>query len=290
VTTPPPSGFDPTRYKAATREQWNKSGAGYDAWGEALFRLIETPMVDLFDRAGVGPGSRVLELAAGSGRVTLPLAARVGPGGAVLATDLAPEMLAIAEKNARAKGLGNVAFREMDGEAVDVPEGSFDTALSSLGLMFFPHPVRSLEGQRRAVRPGGKVAALVIGTPQKNPFFSVPAKVIRERAQLPAPQPGMPGPFALGAPGAVEAAFEQAGLREVQARSFPATVEMADRAQFLRFLGDAFGALHMMMSGLDDAAKQATWDAVGEALAPFDGPQGFRCPAELIVCVGTCQG
>lgn len=282
-----PPEFNPAQYKASTREQWNRSGAGYNAWGDAILSLIEAPGQSMMDMAGVATGSRVLELAAGPGALTLRLAARVGPQGVVLATDISPGILAFAEQNAKAAGFDNVTTREMDAEEVDVPEASFDAAVSSLGLMFLPDPVRSVEGQRQAVRPGGSVAALVISAPEKNPFFSIPAKVIRERAQLPPPQPGMPGPFALGAPGAVEGVFEKAGLNDVRSQSFSRTVEMPSVAEFLRFLGDAFGALHMMMAAMDDAAKQATWAAVAEALAPFDGPQGFRCPSEVIVCAGT---
>ena len=281
-------GFDPDKYKANTRDQWNRSSAGYNAWGETLNRVIGESVVHMMEMAAIDAGHQVLELAAGSGMVTLALAARVGANGRVLATDIAPDFLALAAENARAAGVTNVDTREMDGEAVDVPEGSFDAAVSSLGLMFFPDPVRSLQGQRQAVKPGGRVAALVISAPEKNPFFAIPAKLIRERAGLPLPQPGQPGPFALGAPGAVEAAFRQAGLRDVQSQAIGCRVELPSTRDFLRFLGAAFGALHMLMARMDDAARQATWDAVADAMAAFEGPQGFRCPAEMIVCAGTC--
>ena len=286
MTTETPA-FNPGQYKAATRSQWDRSASGYNAWGDVLNAMIAEPLNRMLDLADIKHGSRVLELAAGTGAQTLPLAARVGAQGHVLATDLSPGILAHAEQNTRAAGHGHVEFREMDGEEVAVPEASFDAALSSLGLMFFPHPLKSLEGQCRAVKPGGKVAALVISTPDKNPFFSIPAKVIREHAKLPPPQPGMPGPFALGGPGVAEGLFKQAGLRDVESHAFGGAISMPSTAEFLRFLGDAFGALHMMMAALDDAAKQATWQAVAEALTPFQGPQGFRCPSELLVCVGT---
>jgi SAM-dependent methyltransferase len=283
----PSRQFDPAQYKSATRDQWNRSGSGYNAWGHTLRKVIEAPSQWMIDQAAITSGSRVLELAAGPGGLTLQLAARVGAEGKVLATDISPGILAFAGENAKAAGFGNVEIQEMDAEQVDVPEASFDAALSSLGLMFLPDPVKSVDGQRRAVRPGGRVAALVISTPERNPFFSVPAKVIRERAGLPPPQPGMPGPFVLGAPGAAEAVFGKTGLKDVQSRSFAHLLELPSVSEFIRFLGEAFGALHMMMTSMDDAAKQATWDAVAEALAPFDGADGFRCPYEVIACVGT---
>lgn len=280
-------GFNPGEYKAVTRDQWNTSGAGYNAWGGTLRKLVHPAGERMMDLAGLTAGSKVLELAAGSGEQTLQLAARVGPGGTVLATDLAADFLAFAARNAQAAGFRNVETREMDGEQVDVPEASFDAAVSSLGLMFFPDPVKSLQAQRRAVRPGGRVGAIVIAGPDRNPFFSVPARVIRERAKLPAPKPGAPGPFALGTPGLVEGLFAKAGLNQVVSERIAGMVELPTVSDHVQFLKDAFAALHMQMRGLSEPEKQATWESVGEALAPFQGADGFRCPSEMIVCVGT---
>lgn len=279
-------GFNPAQYKAVTRDQWNTSGAGYSAWGGTLRNLIQPAAERVMDMAGITSGSRVLELAAGSGEFTLMLAAKVGPRGSVLATDLAPDILSFAAQKAQAAGFRNVETREMDGEQLEVPAASFDAVVSSLGLMFFPDPLHSLVAQRQALRPGGSVGAVVISAPQKNPFFSIPAQVIRERAGLPAPQPGMPGPFALGAPGAMEALFAKAGLKDVVSEAVGGQVELPSVAEHLRFLQDAFAALHMMMSALSEQDKQAAWKAVEEALTPFGGPEGFRCPTELIACVG----
>lgn len=281
------AGIDPEKYKNATRDQWNKSGAGYNAWGHVVDDLIRGGKDWMIEMTGITEGSRVLELAAGGGLLSLSLARQVGPQGSVLATDLAPEILAFTAQNAQAAGLSNVETREMDGEEVDVPEGSFDAVVSSLGLMFFPNPLKSLQGQMRALRPGGKVAALVFSTPDKNPFFSLPAKIIRERANLPMPQPGMPGPFALGAPGLLADLFSKAGLRDVTSETMTTGVKLPSADEHLRLLRDAFGALHMMMTGMDDAEKQATWAAVREAMQPFQGADGFQSPAEIIVCAGT---
>ena len=71
---------------------------------------------------------------------------------------------------------------------------------------------------RRALRPGGRLAAIVYSTPDRNEFFSVPVSIIRDRAQLPPPQPGQPGPFSLGGPGVLEAALTAAGFSDVTRR------------------------------------------------------------------------
>jgi len=282
-----PAGLDPQQYKANTREQWNQSGGGYNAWGNTIDQIISESCTRMLEQAAVSQGQSVLELAAGSGVLTQRLASMVGDQGKVMATDLSPGILEYTKENIKAKGYHNVETRTMDAEEMDVPEASYDAVLSSLGLMFVPDSLKSLQGQHKAVKEGGKVGALVIGPPDKNPFFSIPAKVIMERAKIPPPQPGAPGPFALGAPGLLQGKFEEAGFRDVTSEVFGGHLELSSIAEHLRFLGEAFGALHMMMKAMDESEKKATWEAVTEALHPFEGPDGFKCPYELVMCVGT---
>lgn len=279
--------FDPSAYKRTTREQWDASGAGYDAWGATIQSLIGPAADHMMETIGLDSGSSVLELACGSGALTLLLAERVGPEGSVLATDLSPGMVELTKANVDRVGWSHVEVREMDGEVVDVGDRRFDSVVSSLGLMFFPSPESSLEAQVRATSPGGCVGAIVISGPAANPFFSVPAQVIGARAGIAPPAPGMPGPFALGAPGRLESLFEAAGLSDVVSRTVAATVMLESVDEHLRFLKDAFGALHMLMAGLSDDERSDTWAAVADALSAYEGPEGFVSPGELIVCTGS---
>ena len=283
------SSFDPSAYKRTTRDQWDASGAGYDAWGATIQSMIRPAADEMLETMGVGEGSSVLELACGSGAFTQLVAERVGADGHVVATDLSPGMVALARANADRSGLSQVEVREMDGEVFEFHGQRFDAVVSSLGLMFFPDPESSLRAQRSVLAPGGRVGAIVISGPAANPFFSVPAQVIGARAGIAPPAPGMPGPFALGAPGRLASLFEAAGLSNVAAQTIPATVRLESVDEHLRFLKDAFGALHMLMRSMADDEKAETWGAVAEALAVYQGPDGFVSPAELIVCTGTAD-
>jgi ubiquinone/menaquinone biosynthesis C-methylase UbiE len=124
----------------------------------------------MLDLAGVSAGARVLDVAAGAGGQTLAAARRVGPDGAVLATDIAPAILEYAERDARAAGLANVAVRAMDAEALDVEPGTFDAAICRLGRTYLPDLAAALAAIRRALRPGGRLAAIVFSTPDRNGF------------------------------------------------------------------------------------------------------------------------
>jgi SAM-dependent methyltransferase len=226
-------------------------------------------------------------LGSGAGGQTLAAARRVGPSGAVLATDISSNILEFAAREARAAGFGNVATRVMDGENLEVEDGLFDAVISRVGLIYFPDQQRALGETRRALRDGGRVSAIVYSTPERNAFFAIPVSVIRRRAGLPAPAPGMPGPFSLGQPGALEAAYEEAGFGEVEVRSIEAPVRFSSAAECVRFERESFGALHQMLAGLDEVEREAAWEEIEGELGRYEGPDGFEGPCELLVAAGT---
>jgi ubiquinone/menaquinone biosynthesis C-methylase UbiE len=280
--------FDPVGYKETTREQWQEAAERWHGWGPTLEEWLGEATEAMLDMADVGPGTRVLDVAAGAGGQTLAAARRVGPDGYVLATDISPNILEFAAEAAREAGLSNVETRVLDGERLEeLQEGSFDAVISRVGLIYFPHRQKALSGMRRTLRPGGKLAAVVYSTPEKNKFFSVPVSIIRRRAQLPPPLPGQPGPFSLGNPGVLEEAYERAGFREAHTRVIPAPLRMASAAECVRFERESFGALHQMLSGLDDVGKEAAWTEIEEELRTFEGPDGFSGPCEMVVGSGV---
>jgi ubiquinone/menaquinone biosynthesis C-methylase UbiE len=175
----------------------------------------------------------------------------------------------------------------MDGEHLELEAESFDAVISRVGLIYFPDQQRALTGMHRVLKPGGKVAAIVYSTADKNQFFSLPVGIIRRRAQLLPPLPGQPGPFSLGSPGVLEEAFTRAGFRDVQTQVIKAPLRLPSAAECVRFERESFGALHQMLAGLTDAERQAAWEEIEQTLRTFEGPDGFEGPCELLVGVGA---
>lgn len=175
----------------------------------------------------------------------------------------------------------------MDGESLDVPAGTFDAVVSRVGLIYFPDQQKALAGMKRALTPGGRVAAIVYATAEKNPFFSIPVSIIRRRAKLPAPLPGQPGPFSLGGPGVLEETFRKAGFRDVRSSTVSAPLRMKTAADCVRFEKESFGALHQMLAGLDVDGRTAAWQEIEQELARFETDAGFEGPCEMVVAVGT---
>jgi len=273
--------FDPVTYKETTRAQWQDAAQAWHRWDPVFDRWLGEATELMLDLAGVQEGSRVVDIAAGSGGQSIAAARR---GATVLATDISAKILDEAAAAARAAGVATVATRVMDGESLDVEPGSFDAAISRLGLMYLPDKHAALAEAARALRPGGRYAALVFAEPDRNRFFSVPISIIRTNAQLPPPAPGLPGPFsAVGLADLLEAA----GFRDVEVHRVVAPLELADAAECTRLERESFGALHQMLAGITEAERDATWAEIEVALREFEGPAGFAGPCELLVGAGT---
>lgn len=282
--------FDAATFKTTTRAQWQAAADAWHRWGPFLGSWLGAATDTMFDLAQVGPGCRVLDVAAGAGEQSIAAARRVGATGHVLATDIAPALLAHAAADARAAGLAQLETRELDGEALDtLPAGSFDVCISRVGLIYFPDQQRALAGMCRALKPGGRIAAIVYSTPPRNGFFSIPVKLIRERAKLLPPLPGQPGPFSLGGDGVLQAVLAQAGLRDIVVQAVDSPVRLPSAADCVRFERESFGALHQMMAGLAEDERAQVWRDIQTELERFETPSGFVGPCEMLVGVGTVR-
>ena len=280
--------FDPIKYKETTREQWQTAAEPWYRWGPTLEEWLGQATETMLDMAEVGPGSRVLDVAAGAGGQSIAAAKRVEPSGYVLATDISSNILQFASETARQEGLGNVETRVMDGESLEeLEEESFDAVISRVGLIYFPDQQKALTGMRRALKPGGRIACVVYSTAENNKFFSIPVSIIRKRAQLPPPLPGQPGPFSLGGVGVLEEAYQRAGFREAETRMVPSPLRLSSAAECVRFERESFGALHQMMSGLAQPERESVWEEIERELRQFEGPNGFEGPCEMLVGAGA---
>ncbi len=282
-----PSSFDAAKYKETTRQQWQSAAEAWHRWGPTLSVWLGEATRLMLDLAGVREDSQVLDVAAGAGEQSIVAAHRVGPYGRVVAIDISSNILEFARQAARAENLTNVETRVLDAENLDLPEDSFDAAICRLGLMYFPDREKTLSAMRRVLKPVASAGAIVFSTPDKNPFLSAPISVIRRRANLPPPEPGLPGPFSLGAPGVLEDAFEKADFRMIKVKPVSAPLRMASAAECVQFEKESFGALHQMMAGLDEAERESVWKEIEQELEKFNTPEGFVSPCELLVGVGT---
>ncbi|MEO6605454.1 MAG: class I SAM-dependent methyltransferase [Aeromicrobium sp.] len=290
MSTQTQSTFEPVAFKATTRQQWQDAAEAWHRWGPTIGDWLGAATDTMIELAHIRTGGRVLDVAAGAGEQSLPIARAVGESGKVVVSDIAPELLALAAADANAAGLGNVETLELDGEEVGTLTGAdYDAVVSRVGLIYFPDQQKALRGMHSALREGGRVSTVVYSTPDENRFFSVPVGIIRGRAQLPSPLPGQPGPFSLGGPGVLAEALTSAGFVDVEVTEVPSPVRLPSAKDCVRFQRESFGALHQMMVSLSPEEREETWSQVEEALTEFEGPDGFVGPCTMLVGAGTAQ-
>ncbi|HYF32180.1 MAG TPA: class I SAM-dependent methyltransferase [Chitinophagaceae bacterium] len=277
--------FDAAKYKQTTFEQWQSAAGAWYRWSNAIRQWLGQSTDTMIEMAGIGEGHHVLDVAAGAGEQTITAAKAVGPTGYVLATDIAPNILMYARKMACEAGLYNIETAAMDGENLTLADETFDAVISRVGLIYFPDQQKALREMWRVLKPGGRIAAIVYSTPDKNAFFSIPVSIIRKRANLPPPVPGQPGAFSLGAPGVIENAYAQAGFKNPKVVAIHSPVQMASAKECVRFEKESFGALHQMMAKLSDDEKRSVWEEIENELSKFDHEKGFTGPCEMLVAV-----
>jgi SAM-dependent methyltransferase len=237
--------------------------------------------------AGVGPGMRVLDVAAGAGDQTLAIAERVGPTGQVLATDLSPAILALARHNAAQAGHTNVRTQVADGEDLRVDAASFDAAVCRLGLMLFADPLRGLREAHRALRPGGGICTMVFSQPEHNPCITLLMSTALKHAGQAPRDPSAPGGLlSLGQPGRVGELFEAAGFEAVATTRIDAPFRLPSVRAYLDFVRTSASPIQQILAGLDEAAAGAAWAEMEDKLSAFSTPAGWAGPNELLLTAG----
>jgi len=265
-------------------EGWNRHSAIINAW---LHDVTEA----MITTADIGPGSRVLDVAAGAGGQTLAIARRVGSGGYVLATDISPRILDLARENARAAGLVQVQTQAADAQALGIAGTNFDAAVCRLGLMFCQTPHTALAGIAAALKPGGRFAAIVFSQPQANPCAAILMSTACRHAGVSPPSPFTPGTlFSLGKPGLMAQLLETAGFSDIDVQPVAAPFRLPSSRHYLDFVRSSASPIMEILAPLPERAQIAAWDDMGEQLNAFASQAGWEGPNELLLCSAARQG
>jgi ubiquinone/menaquinone biosynthesis C-methylase UbiE len=186
----------------------DEAAAGYDR----AFAQVTTHFAPYLLRAArIAPGTRVLDIAAGTGLAAEAALKIVGPTGHVTAADLSPAMVEKArERLANAK---NTWVAVEDGQALSFPDESFDAVVCSLGLMFFPDALRGLVEFRRVLRPGGRAAVSVNTVPERSYNNRINLAIARH---VPSLAMAAARVFSLGDEGKLRSLFEAADFHGVE--------------------------------------------------------------------------
>jgi ubiquinone/menaquinone biosynthesis C-methylase UbiE len=227
-------------------------------WGLGNYPVVATDVIaslgpTLVEAAGIGPGQRVLDVAAGSGNVAIPAAQL---GAEVTASDLSPELLAQGEAVAASLGVA-LQWEEADAENLPYADASFDAVVSCVGVMFAPHHQEAADELVRVVRPGGTVG-LINWTPDG--FVGQMFAVMKPFA--PPPPPGASPPPLWGDEAHLTGLLgDRVEDLQLERRTLAVT-EFASGAQFRDFFKANYGPTIVTYRAIaDDAERVAALDA-----------------------------
>jgi SAM-dependent methyltransferase len=275
--TPEPSQ---TWASAEAVEAWRR---GLDRRRQALAEATQR----LLDRANVRPGSRVLDLAAGTGEQSLLAAERVGPSGSVLATDISASMLEVAEQSAREAGADNLQTRIMDLTTLDPSLGPFDAAICRLGLMFASDVGATLRGVLQVLEPGARFAAVVWAARERNPFMGLPDGIADRLGWALGPRQMLHRAFSLGDPARVDEAFRSAGFEAVLVEPVAAPRTFGSAAEAAHYARADSPVWRDLVAAVPPEEAERFWQEVEQAFKPFETPSGCVIPAEVLVASGA---
>lgn len=230
------------------------------------------------------PGDRILDLGCGFGETTLRLAGMVGAEGSALGIDVSEPFVEMARKEAEEAGVANVEYLCADVQTLELPR-EFDFAFARMGLMFFANPVAALRNVAGALKPGGRLCAVVWRRKLDNEWVHRAEQVVEEYLDHPEetdePTCG-PGPFSMANADTVTEQLKIAGFEEIALRRSDLPLKIGDEleqaVEFNMALGPAGEVLRLWGDRVDEIRPKIAAD-LREALADLAGPDGVFAPA-----------
>jgi len=266
-----------------------------DAWSGPLFdRFVQ--FRDLVT-AGLGAhgeealaahpprsGDKALDVGCGFGDTTQRIAALVGSDGEAVGIDVSEPFIEEADRDLEGTGLENVRFVAADVQVTEF-EQRFDYAFSRMGIMFFANPVQAFRNVRAALKPGGRLCAVVWRRKLDNAWMHRAEQVVEEYLERPEetdePTCG-PGPFSMANADTVSEQLKIAGFEEINFRRCDLPLKIGNdldhAVEFNMALGPAGEVLRLWEDRIEEIKPKIATE-LREALADLDGPDGVYAPA-----------
>lgn len=267
----------PDLQRRVQRYGWDRAAVHYERHWK---RQLAPAQDQLLTWAALQPGERVLDVACGTGLVTFPAAAAVGAGGEVVATDLSDQMIDHVRRTAARQHLSHVTASQMDAEALQLSDASFDAVLCALGLMYVPDPLRALQEMHRVLVPGGRTVAAVWGARQRCGWAGIfPVVDARVKTEV------CPLFFQLGTGDTLLETFREAGFTAVELTRLSTTLhyESGEAAYGAAFAG---GPVAMAYSRFDGPTRDEAHADYLATIEPYRNDQGYAIPGEFVVVRG----
>jgi ubiquinone/menaquinone biosynthesis C-methylase UbiE len=272
----------------SSAEAWDDAATGWQRNSALIREWLRDATQRLLDAARLAPSAKVLDVAAGAGDQTRDIVQRVGDRGEVWVTDVSPHILALAQDNLRALGRTRLHFQVADAQTLGMAGANFDAVVCRLGLMFCPSPLAALRAMRQALRPGGRLSALVFSTPAANPCIALTMRMARQHAGLADADPFAPGSLlSLGRPGLAAQWLNEAGFDEIEVTPLAVPFRLARVEDYTEFVRTSGSPVIEILRHLTASRQADAWKDITRELDRFSTAHGWEGPNELLLCSAT---
>ncbi len=260
--------------------QWDEIVHCYATVGES----VTTPYcLDALAGLDLREGVRLLDVAAGTGALSVAAARR---GASVLAVDSSAGMMAYLAERATREGLANLDTRVMDGQALDLPEASFDLVCSVFGVMLFPDHRAGLAEMRRVLAPGGSAAVVAWSQPDRMSHVKIWNDAIRDLFPGSEGIDRPTGSRAMDTPEGLAGEVTQCGFREVQVRPLHHEWAIPSAGWLLAQNTDRYPMIERVYERLGPGSRERIRERLLARLGEEYGDGPFTLPAEAWLAIG----
>ena len=277
------SEYEQYKKRNQQRQSWDNVARGWQKWWKTFEKDAQKVNERLVDLAEIKQGDRVIDIATGIGEPAITAAKKVGIEGYVLATDISPQMLAIAKERAISLGLQNIVeFKEVDAEKIldfqqqqkqqQQPLSPFAAVLCRWGLMFFPNLASTLTNIYKLLSYGGRIAAAVWSEPAKVPKLYTAIDIVTQKLGISsitayAHYTELLSPFSLANINIVNNALVEAGFKDIHTENLKITFEFLSSEDYTDFAKQIIAPIHNLLANETEKRKQEIWKAVTEEVA-----------------------
>jgi ubiquinone/menaquinone biosynthesis C-methylase UbiE len=270
----------------AQRATWAGLSASWEKWDSIIMDQLRPVSAAMIQRLDIAEGQQHLDVAAGTGEPGLTIA-KQAPLGRVVLTDLAAEMLEVAERRAEAQGVGNIETQVCSADDLPFGDATFDSVSVRFGYMFFPDMAKATAEFARVLKPGGRLCSSVWIKSEENPWTTIAMEAITTEAVVPAPDAAGPNMYRCAAPGYVSALYDGAGLRDVA--EWDVRVELVTRSpeEYWEMISEHVSLAAAALRQVDEPARERIRAHAVARVSAFEKDGRVRVPGAARCIVGT---
>jgi ubiquinone/menaquinone biosynthesis C-methylase UbiE len=267
--------------------KWETSSRYWKKHQATIERMFAPLTRAIVAAANIQPGQSILDIGGGSGEPSLTLSTVVGESGRVAYTDPASGMVQTARNEAEQRGLSNITFHQSPAERLPFPDNTFDVVVGRLSAMFFVDPKSAFREILRVAKTGGRIAFLVWGSRDANPFFSLIGDVLNQFVPAEPEDEDAPTAYRFARSGKLAKVISDAAAIEVTEETLSFRIAHSiDIETFWELRTETSDTFRSKLSQLDSKQVAEVKAATAKAVSRFFESGNMNFPAQALIVTG----